>query len=55
MICVNLRLIFLFHVAIFDPPSSILDSHPSHSVLSTRNSVLTSASRLGAFEIGAVD
>jgi hypothetical protein len=41
----NLRLIFLFHDAIFDPLSSILDSHPSplstqHSQLSTNGSVL---------------
>ncbi len=38
--CVNLRLIFLFHVAIIDPPSSIIGSRasplsPQHSLLST--------------------
>jgi hypothetical protein len=37
---VNLRLSFLFHVAVFDPPSSIIDSRasplrPQHSLLST--------------------
>jgi len=40
-VCVNLRLIFLFRVAIFDPLSSTLI--PPHSALSPRNSVLTSA------------
>ncbi len=43
-ICVDLRIIFLIHVAIFDPLFSILDSYPSllspqHLLLSTESAL----------------
>ncbi len=41
-ICFDLRIIFIIHVAIFDPLFSFLDFILPHSVLSTRYSLLVS-------------